>query len=62
MLMISSATSSLSPGAGISKDVAVWTACSSSGQVFRHLPAGWHHETESLSVFEAACGPLIATA
>ena len=32
------------------------------GNITLHLPEGWHHQTEWLNLFEAACGPPAATA
>ena len=32
------------------------------GHITLHLPEGWHHETEWMNLFEAACGPPSARA
>jgi hypothetical protein len=38
-------------------DVAARTARHGRGHITLHLPEGWHHQTEWMSLFEAACGP-----
>jgi hypothetical protein len=43
-------------------DVAARTARHGRGHITLHLPEGWHHETEWMSLFEAACGPPAAAA
>jgi hypothetical protein len=47
-------------GATIRRDlvnVAARTARRGRGQLTLHLPEGWHHQTEWMNLFEAACGP-----
>jgi hypothetical protein len=43
-------------------DVAARTARHGRGHLTLHLPEGWHHQTEWLNLFEAACGPPAAVA
>ena len=38
-------------------DVAARTARHGRGQITVHLPEAWHHETDWMNLFEAACGP-----
>ena len=37
--------------------VAARIAGRSSGDITMHVPEGWHRETGSMNLFEAACGP-----
>jgi hypothetical protein len=43
-------------------DVAARTARHGRGHVSLHLPEGWHHEHEWMTLFRAACGPPAAAA
>jgi hypothetical protein len=43
-------------------DVAARTARHGRGHLTLHLPEGWHHKTEWMNLFEAACGPPRARA
>jgi hypothetical protein len=52
-------------GATVRRDliaVAARTARHGRGHLTLHLPEGWHREHEWMNLFEAACGPLPATA
>jgi hypothetical protein len=42
--------------------VAARTARHGRGHITLHLPEGWHHEHEWMTLFTAACGPLAAAA
>ena len=43
-------------------DVAARTARHGRGEITLHLPDGWHHQTEWMNLFEAACRPPPARA
>ncbi len=43
-------------------DVAARTARHGRGDITLHLPEDWHHESEWMNLFEAACGPPLARA
>ena len=43
-------------------NVAARTARRGRSHLTLHLPEGWHHQTEWMNLFEAACGPPVAPA